>query len=92
MKRFIGWLANFYPKHFFYAADFGDEFDMKVTGEMTGAHETFGTTALLATAIVAGRNMKEVGDELSAEFTCVTDAGKDIGDYRVVIEKIGVAE
>lgn len=89
MRRFIGWVVNFYPEHFFYSSDFGQHWDMSVPeGESDDPHVTVTTTALLAVAVAAGRNITEVGGTLSAEYTTVTSGGKDIGSFRVTIEKL----
>lgn len=90
MKRFIGWLAEFYPHHFFYANSFGKEWDFSLaSGEADTPHETMATTALLGVAVAAGQHVTEVGGSVTATFTNVTNKGKQIGSYRVTVEKIG---
>lgn len=89
MKRLIGWLANFYPKHFFYASDFGKDWDFRLpSGERDTPHETHATTALLSTAVSVGRHIENVGGSATATFTNVTDGGNEIGSFRVTVERI----
>ena len=89
MKKIIGWLANLYPRHFFYAKSFGHAWDFRLpTGERDSPHETMATTALLGVAVAVGKHVTEVGGSAVATFTSVTDGGTQIGSYRVTVEKI----
>lgn len=89
MKRLIGWLANFYPKHFFYASDFGKDWDLRIPdGQSDTPHQTIATTALLGVAVAVGKNIPVDGGEMIATFTNVTDGGNEIGSFRVTVERI----
>ncbi len=47
-----------------------------------------GGTAMLGVVVACGRNMKR-GDKVTADFTGVTDSGKNIGDFKITIERMG---
>jgi len=88
-KEFVGWLAEYYPGHCFYANNFAKEWDFRLPdGTSDSPHETHATTALLSVAIAAGKNITAIGGSATASFTQVTDSGRDIGSFRVTVERI----
>jgi hypothetical protein len=89
MKRIFGRLVDFFPRHLFYSSDFGKDWDFSLPdGTRDDPHETYATTALLATAVAVGKHIPLVGGTATATYHTVTDGGKDIGCFRVTVEKI----
>lgn len=85
IRRLIGWAADFYPNHVFFANGFMPEAVLPAAGDVN-AHDTQGTTALLATVVTASRTLAP-GGEMKLEYTGVTDCGKDVGDYTIIIKR-----
>jgi hypothetical protein len=85
-RRLLGWLANFYPDTVFYSRNFMSGLRLDLTS-CHDFHAEPGNTAMLGTAIAVGRLMAP-GDTLTATFTGATDAGAEIGDFRITIERL----
>lgn len=93
LARLLGRAAEFFPGYHFYSKGFLPEKYFSIpTGDGLGAHTTRATTAMLAVSIAASQNLKAVGATAVAEFTNVTDGGRDIGSFRVTIERLSGPE
>jgi len=89
MKRLLGVIANMFPRHIFYAKDFGSDWDFSLPdGTSDDPHATDATTALLCVAVAVGKHVSKVGGSATATYTNVTDSGKDVGCFRVTVERI----
>lgn len=89
LKRLLGWLVNFFPNNVFYADTFLP--DLRFTlGDVDGddIHNTGGNTAAVAVAVAASRLLKSPGAEITMEFTAVHHAGRDVGSYKINIERL----
>ncbi len=88
IKRLIGWLAEFFPEHNFYSSDFGKNMNLTMKSGEQEAHETDLTTALLVVCVGASSILKQEGQQASVTFTGCTSSGKDIGNFKVTVERV----
>jgi hypothetical protein len=88
MRKFIGWLANFYPNHIFFANSFMA--NLKVSAVSDGEnyilpHEL--ETAKIVLCIGAARSL-EKGEKMSTEFTAIMYDEREIGDFVLSISRV----
>lgn len=93
IKGLLGLLVDFFPNHVFFSRKFestlireGEEVSLDIT-DSDDPHQSYMSTAMLAVAVGSSVHIKENGI-LTVEFTGVTDQGKEIGDYRITIERL----
>jgi len=82
LVKLIGWLANFFPQHIFYSSKF-----LSHHGFSSGGVDLVGKLARALT-VALSHNLKETGDQLDITMIGVTDKGRDIGCFNVVITRI----
>lgn len=84
LRKFIGWLAEFYPNTAFFSRRFMPDLLIR----LDQPHDGKGNTVFIGLCVVASRVMKKKGDVLTSDLTGVTSGGRDVGDYRITIERL----
>lgn len=93
IKKILGWLVNFFPNDIFFSSKFestiirdDEEFTLDIQ-DSDNPHQNYLTTALLTVAVGSATHLKTPGSTLTVEFTTVTDQGKDVGNYKITVER-----
>jgi len=89
-KKFISWLAGFYPNSFFYGSETHTKFNGILTREKStsdGEKMSPLSQAALMMAIACSERMN-VGDLMEAKFNSTTYKGEGKGSFKVIVERL----
>jgi hypothetical protein len=90
MLRIISCLAEHFPGHYFYSTEFLINLRWSFTEDADAGTPLLNSlrNIMIGVAVAAGRNLKKPGDSMVATFTSVTDCGRDVGHFRVTVQRI----